>query len=102
MSQKSIKKKSILIGFSTICIFLLSFMCFRTPADNNTTQNQKKDNETPLSEKQQLFEIITDITLTNEEKAEKAEKLLYTEPKTQNPSAPKNNSEFRGVNIIYP
>ena len=98
MSKKSMKKKNILIGCSIICILLLSFAFFKIFANNNINQDEKTSSKTAVSEKQQLYEIITNPDLTNEEKAEKAEELLYAGNTPTNPPPPADKSKFGGVN----
>ena len=92
------KKKNILIGCSIICILLLSFAFFKIFANNNINQDEKTSSKTAVSEKQQLYEIITNPDLTNEEKAEKAEELLYAGNAPANPPETEDKSEFGGVN----
>ena len=98
MSKKQIKKRTILITFSIIFILLLSFAFFKLSTDENNSQNEKSPNKTAVSEKQQLYEIITNPNLTNEEKAEKAEELLYAGNAPANPPETEDKSEFGGVN----
>ena len=98
MHKKQIKKRGVLIAFFIIFIFLLSFAFFQLSIYENNSQNEKSPNKTAVSEKQQLYEIITNPNLTNEEKAEKAEELLYAGNAPANPPATKDKSEFGGVN----
>ena len=92
------KKKNILIGCSIICILLLSFAFFKIFANNNINQDEETSSKTAVSEKQQLYEIITNPDLTSEEKAEKAEELLYPGNTPTNPPPPADKSKFGGVN----
>lgn len=97
MSKKSTKKKNILIGCSIIFILLLSFAFLKISTNNNINQDKKASKKTAVSEKQQLSEIITNPDLTNEEKAEKSEELLYAGNTPTNPP-PADKSKFGGVN----
>ena len=98
MHKKQIKKRGVLIAFFIIFIFLLSFAFFQLSIYENNSQNEKSPNKTAVSEKQQLYEIITNPNLTNEEKAEKAEELLYAGNTPTNPPPPADKSKFGGVN----
>ena len=98
MHKKQIKKRGVLIAFFIIFIFLLSFAFFQLSTYENNSQNEKSPNKTAVSEKQQLYEIITNPNLTNEEKAEKAEELLYAGNTPTNPPPPADKSKFGGVN----
>ena len=97
MSKKR-TKKNILIGCSIIFILLLSFAFLKISTNNNINQDEKASKKTAVSEKQQLYEILTNPDLTNEEKAEKAEELLYAGNTPTNPPPPADKSKFGGVN----
>ena len=94
MHKKQIKKRGVLIAFFIIFIFLLSFAFFQLSIYENNSQNEKSPNKTAVSEKQQLYEIITNPDLTSEEKAEKAEELLYAGNTPTNPPPPADKSKF--------
>ena len=79
MHKKQIKKRGVLIAFFIIFIFLLSFAIFQLSIYENNSQNEKSPNKTAVSEKQQLYEIITNPNLTNEEKAEKPKNYYMQE-----------------------
>ena len=80
MSKKIISRNLVLIGFSLMYIFSSSVSVFAgniNDSIDNVNQGIQVIDEIYYSEKQQLFEIVADPTLTDEEKAEVADKLLY-------------------------
>lgn len=85
MLKRIIKKKIFLIGFSTMYIFSSSVSVFAGNMSaniDNVNQDIEVVDESTNSEKQQLFDIIADTALTDEEKADAADKLLYEGKKT--------------------
>lgn len=103
MLKRTIKRKIFLIGFSSMYIFSssVSVSAGNTNASiDNVNQAMEVVDESENPEKQQLFDIITNTTLTDEEKADTANKLLYEGKNNieEVETLPPDKSQFGGVN----